>query len=92
MQIFEKTEYHYIDYDGQEKTYWNYDLTKARTSSYVLTRKITKKYLNGKTSQISNLEIVCFETKEMLETLLALARKGIDTYYIPSKKGYKFEK
>lgn len=87
----EKTEYHYIDYDGIQKSYWNYDLAQPRTSSYRLTRKISKKYLKGKTSQISNLHIVSFETKEMLETMLKLARKGIDTYYQPSKKNYKFE-
>ena len=88
----EKTEYHFIDYDGEEKTYWNFDFAKTRESAYWPTKRISKKYLKRKTSQISNLQILCYEAKEMVETLLDLGKKGIDTYYIPSKKGYIFEK
>lgn len=92
----EKTEYHYIDYDGQEKTYLSYDMPqtgpKKRISSYFLERRISRKYLKGRFQQLSNLQIICFDAKHELDTLLALARKGIDGYWTPSKRGYKFEK
>lgn len=92
----EKTEYHYIDYDGQEKTYMSYDMPltgpKKRIGSYFLVKRISSKYLKGRFQQISNLQIICFDAKDELDTLMALARKGIDSYWTPSKKGYKFEK
>ncbi len=91
----EKTEYHYIDYDGVEKSYQCYDMPQTgpmmRIGSYILVRRITKKYLKSRFHQISNLQIVCFNAKEELDTLLKLGRKGIDSYWTPSKKGYKFE-
>lgn len=96
MFYTEKTEYHYVDYDGQEKTYLNYDMPqtgpKKRISSYFLERRISRKYLKGRFQQVSNLQIICFDAKHELDTLLALARKGIDGYWTPSKRGYKFEK
>lgn len=92
----EKTEHHYKDYDGEEKTYWSFDMPptgpKKRIGSYILLRKISKKYLKRRTAQISNLQMVSFDAKDELDTLLALGRKGIDSYWTPSKKGYIFEK
>ncbi len=96
MFFTEKTEYPYIDYDGTEKSYWNYDMpqtgSKKRIGSYILNRKIAKKYLQGRFQQISNLQIICFDAAEMVPILTDLGRKGINTYWTPSKKGYKFEK
>lgn len=92
----EKTEYHYIDYDGVEKTYWNYDMPesgpKIRVGSYFKNRNICRKYLHGHYQQVSNLQISCWEAKEVVPTLLALGRKGIDSNLLPSKKGYTFDK
>ena len=92
----EKTEYHYLDYNGEEKTYWNYDMPqtgpKKRIGSYILYTRISKKYLNCKYQKISNLYINCYNAKEELNTLVTLARKGVDSYWTPSKKGYIFEK
>ena len=92
----EKTEYKYIDYDGQEKSYWNYDMPqtgpKKRIGSYFLCRKIVRKYLHGSFQQVSNMQIICFEAKELLATTISLGRKGINSYWTPSKRGYKFEK
>lgn len=92
----EKTEYHYIDYDGTEKRYWNYDMPqtgpKKRIGSYILCRRIVRKYLQGRFRQVSNLQIICFDSRDLLSTTLSLGRKGVNSYWTPSKKGYKFEK
>ena len=96
MFFEEKTEYKYVDYDGQEKSYWNYDMPqsgpKKRIGSYLLCRKLVKKYLNGRFQQVSNLQIICFDSKELLTAILSLGRKGINSYWTPSKRGYIFEK
>lgn len=92
----DKTEYHYIDYDGVEKSYWNYDMpvtgSHIRVSSYFKNRHICRKYLNGSFQQVSNLQISCWKAKEVVPTLIALGRKGIDCNMLPSKRGYKFDK
>ena len=92
----EKTEYKYIDYDGIEKSYWNYDMPetgpKIRVGSYFRNRHICRKYLHGRFQQISNLQITCWDANEVVPTLVALGRKGIDSNLLPSKKGYKFGK
>lgn len=92
----EKTEYHYIDYDGVEKSYWNFDMPesgpKIRVGSYFKNRHICRKYLHNHYQQVSNLQISCWEASEVVPTLLALGRKGINSNLLPSKKGYKFEK
>lgn len=91
----EKTEYRYIDYDGIEKSYWNYDMPesgpKIRVGSYFKNRHICRKYLHGYYERISNLQITCWEAKEVVPKLLDLGRKGIDGNLLPSKKGYKFK-
>lgn len=92
----EKTEYRYVDFDGVEKSYWNYDMPKTgpkkRIGSLILNNKIAKKYLHGHYNQVSNLQITCYNANEVVSTLVSLGRKGIDGYWTPSKKGYKFEK
>ncbi len=92
----EKTEYKYIDYDGLEKSYWNYDMPqtgpKKRIGSLILNNRIAKKYLHGRFNQVSNLQITCYDANEVVPTLVALGRKGIDSYWTPSKKGYKFNR
>ena len=96
MFFKEKKEYHYIDYDGVEKSYWNYDMPvngpKIRVSSYFKNRHICRKYLNNHYQQVSNLQISCWSAEEVVNTLVSLGRKGIDCFMLPSKKGYKFEK
>lgn len=92
----EKTEYKYIDYDGIEKSYWNYDMPesgkKIRYQSFIKEEFIFRKYLHPSYSKISNLQIESYDAKEVIETLTNLARKGRDVYIMPSKKGYKFDK
>lgn len=92
----DKTEFRYVDYDGIEKSYWNYDMpvtgSKNRIGSYFKNRHICRKYLHGNYQQVSNLQISCWEAKEVVPTLVALGRKGIDSILLPTKRGYKFEK
>ena len=91
-----KTEYHYIDYDDIEKTYWNYDMPetgpKIRINSYFKGRHICRKYLHSHYQQVSNLQISCWDAHEVVTTLVELGRHGIDGNLLPSKKGYKFIK
>ena len=90
-----KTEYKYVDYDGIEKSYWNYNLVssehKRRKIGYFRLRKVVKKYLKGMYSQISNLQIARYEADFVLKTLLSMAKRGEDVYVLPSKKGYIFD-
>ena len=90
------TRYDYIDYDGQLKYYYNYSMPesglKMRISGYFKQRHIANKYLNRHYQQVSNLQICCFEAKEVVEVLTALGRKGINTNLLPITWGYKFEK
>jgi aminoglycoside 3-N-acetyltransferase len=89
------TRYDYIDYDGQLKYYYNYSMPesglKMRISGYFKQRHIANKYLNRHYQQVSNLQICCFEAKELVEELIRLARKGINSNLLPLKWGYKFE-
>jgi len=89
------TRYDYIDYDGQLKYYYNYSMPesglKMRISSYFKQRHIANKYLNRHYQQVSNLQICCFEAKELVEELIRLGRKGINYNLLPLKWGYKFE-
>lgn len=92
----DKTEYRYIDYDKTEKSYWCYDMPqtgpKKRIGSLILNNRIAKKYLHGRYTKISNLQITCYDAYEVVTKLVELGRKGIDSYWTPSKRGYKFEK
>ena len=96
MFFTEKTEHRYIDYDGVEKSYWNYDMPetgpKIRIPSYFKNRHICRKYLHGHYKQVSNLQISCWEASEVIPVLVSLGRRGIDSNLLPRKKGYKFEK
>ncbi len=96
MFYTEKTEYKYIDYDGEEKSYWCYDMPltgpKKRIGSYILNRRLAKKFSSRKFKQVSNLQMTCYDAKDVVTTVVALGRKGIDSYWTPSKRGYKFEK
>lgn len=89
------TRYDYIDYDGQLKYYYNYSMPesglKMRITSYFKQRHIANKYLNRHYQQVSNLQICCFEAKELVEELIRLGRKGINYNLLPLKWGYKFE-
>lgn len=91
-----KTEYRYIGYDGVEGSYWNYDMPetgpKIRVTSYFKNRHICRKYLHSHYQQVSNLQISCWDANEVVTTLISLAKRGIDSNLLPSKKGYKFNK
>ena len=91
----EPTRYDYIDYDGQQKHYYNYSMpetgAKMRIPSYFKERHIARKYVHRRYQQLSNLHISCFEAKEVIEVLTALGRKGITTNLLPLTRGYKFE-
>lgn len=96
MFFTEKTEYKYIDYDGVEKSYMSFDMPltgpKKRIGSYILNRKLSKRFASRQYKQISNLQMTCYDAKDVVTTVVALGRKGIDSYWTPSKRGYKFEK
>lgn len=91
----EKTKFDYIDYDGQQKFYYNYDRPTSgrykRLTSYFKSRHVVRRYLHNHYQQISNLQICCFEANEMLPILIDLAKRGIDIYLLPLKWGYKFD-
>lgn len=95
MFFEKKTEYLYIDYDGTQKSYWNYDMPHSgkhlRWTSYFRTRRIAKKYLKGKYLKISNMQIEMYNASYVIPTLVSLGRKGVTTYLLPLKHGYKFE-
>lgn len=90
------TRYDYIDCDGQLKYYYNYSMpvsgSKMRIPSYFKQRHIARKHLHRRYEQVSNLQICCFEAKEVVEVLTTLGRKGINTNLLPITWGYKFEK
>jgi hypothetical protein len=65
--------------------------SKMRIPSYFKQRHIARKHLHRHYQQVSNLQICCFEAKEVVEVLTALGRKGINTNLLPLKRGYKFE-
>ena len=92
----EPTRYDYIDYDGQQKHYYNYSMpesgSKMRIPSYFKQRRIARKYLHRHYQQVSNLQICRFEAKEIVDVLTKLARRGITTNLLPLTRGYKFEK
>lgn len=92
----EKTEFKYVDYDGKVKSYWNYDMPqsgpKNRIGSYFKNRSICRKYLTSHYQQVSNLQISCWEAKEVVPKLIELGRKGINSNLFPSTRGYVFFK
>lgn len=96
MFFTEKTEYRYIDYDGVEKSYWNYDMPetgpKIRVSSTFKSLYINWKYLHVNSEQVSNLQISCSRAAYVVPTLVTLARMGVDCNLLPRKTGYKFDK
>lgn len=79
----EKTDYHYIDYDGREKVYQNYAMSSIRLTSYFKQRRIVRKYLHNRYQQISNLQISCFDANEVVTVLTDLALKGETTIRYP---------
>ena len=90
------TRYEYIDYDGQQKHYYNYSMPesgpKMRMASYFKQRHVVRKYLHCRYQQVSNLQICCFEAREVVEELTRLGRKGININLLPLTWGYQFEK
>lgn len=91
----EKTVNEYIDYDGNLKSYEDYSMPTSgkhiRIISYLKNRHIIRKYLDGRYSDVSNLQIACFDANHVVKTLTNLARRGKDIYLLPLKIGYKFD-
>ena len=78
-----KTAYHYIDIDGEEKVYQNYGMRTIRLPSYFKQRRIIRKYLTNYYQQVSNLQISCFEAKQVVSVLNDLAFQGKTTIRYP---------
>lgn len=95
MWDMEKKRFDYIDYDGKQKSYFNYDRPTngrhKRLTSYFKSRHIVSHYLHNHYQQISNLQICCFEAQEVVSVMTELAKRGIDIYFLPLKWGYKFD-
>lgn len=91
-----KSEFQYIDYDGEVKSYFNYDLKgdgiHSRRIGYLKNRRIVKKYLNANYINVSNLQVAKYDIPHVVKTLISLGRKGKDAYIFPLKTGYKFDK
>ena len=85
------TDYHYIDIDGKEKVYQNYRMRTMRLPSYFKQRKIIRKYLTNHYQQVSNLQISCFEAKEIVSVLNELALHGKTTIRYPFRWMWKLK-
>ena len=94
MFFSNKTEYQYIDENGDLKSYWNYDMPTTgknrRMISYFKNRHYIRKYLHPEYVNVSNLQIAKFDANHIVTTLTELAMKGKDIYILPLKYGYKF--
>ena len=91
----EKTEFFYIDADGKQKSYYNFDMPqsgrKKRISGYFQYMRVIK-YLHPRNQQVSNLKISCFDAAEVVLVMTDLARRGINICLWPLAIGYDFEK
>ena len=87
----EKKEFQYIDYDGIQKSYYNYEVCKKRIQNYIKSQIIFRKYLTPHYCKLSNLEITVYDADQVITKLTQLATKGKDVYESPSKNGYKFK-
>lgn len=84
-----KITFRYYDADRNIKEYIsNVCKIDRRQRDKNITRHFTDKH--WKIIKISNLEIKVFYSKEVLNLMLELGRKGISRYYVPSTKGYTF--
>lgn len=86
----EKSTIKYIDVDGNEKSYTNYRPSGPRLTSYFKQRWIASHYLTSHYQHISNLQISCFEAKEMVEKMTDLAKKGFTMCLYPIPFRSKF--
>lgn len=81
--------YRYYDAQGEIRTYFTrISRLERRTRESKVTRFFTPE--DWKIRKISNLEIKVFYSKPCLDKLVALGRKGITVYYVPSPRNYKF--
>lgn len=81
--------YRYYDYNHNVHSYINRDCEiERRTREKNVIKYFDNKYFHTQT--ISNLYIMGYEAKPILEKMLVLGRKGICIYYVPSPKKYKF--
>lgn len=90
-QFFNKLEvYRYYDENHEIKTYSNYTGNIERRTRE---KNVTKHFdeTRMKSRRLSNLSIKAFYTKNCLNDMLELGRKGIGIYYVPNPKDYKFD-
>lgn len=81
--------YHYLDENNEVKSYSCLTSDLERRSH----EKTLMKYFSPdifKKARISNLLIKMFDAKPCLDKMIALGRKGITMYYVPSPRNYKF--
>lgn len=91
----EKKRHDYIDYEGNEKSYYSYDmnLSNRRVSKHFGARIMTNKYFDKACcsfSKLSNVKISMYKASYVIPRMIELGKKGIDIYKNPSKRGYKF--
>lgn len=91
-QFFTK-KHTYRYYDSNHNIH-NYTCIEGNLERRTREKKLTKHFNNQeyKKKKISNLLIQCYETKACLEKMINLGKKGITMYYVPSSKGYEFDK
>ncbi|MCC8068177.1 MAG: AAC(3) family N-acetyltransferase [Ruminococcus sp.] len=88
FDLTEKKRFKYIDYDGIEKEYSNYQMANScvRRVSYFKNKKIVKQYFPKniyKNIKLSNLTISVYDARETLNILCTLAEKNIYIYTSP---------
>lgn len=91
-QFFNKhLPFKYLDAEGNVQTYseWCTQIER-RTREKKLYRFFTEK--EWEISRISNLEVKVFYSKAALDKMVQLGRRGITQYYVPSPKGWEFDK
>lgn len=89
-QFFDEVQsYSYYDAQGKIQTYAaRISRLERRTRESRVTRFFTAK--DWQIRKISNLEIKVFYSKPCLNKMVALGRKGITVYYVPSPRKYSF--
>jgi aminoglycoside 3-N-acetyltransferase len=82
--------YRYYDNDGNVCQYRSHPggVVERRTRE----KRLIKHFDDAsfKKKKISNLKIKMFRSKECLDKMIELGRRGITMYYVPSPKKYKF--
>lgn len=88
----DKIEKKYVDYDGQEKSYYCYESVKKKVCGPFKLKRYISKYLDNDCRQISNLKITLFKASEVIPIMISNGRKGIVIYSYPRLGNYQFDK